>query len=255
MGILDHRVAIVTGAGRGLGNSIARALSSEGAKVVVVDMDLPACNRAAVAINAAGGKSMSLPGNVSVRAEVDKIVAATVGAFGTIDILVNAAFANPSFNQLFEKQTEQDLMVNLGSSLLGTWNFMQACFPYLKMHGGKIINFSSAAFSEGMIGSAPNAAAKGAVVGLTNCVCQEWGQYAININLISPVAWTPAYDEYLKTAPPGTHEMHMAQNPMRRLGDPDKDIARVAVFLAGPDSNYITGRTLSVDGGRALLRT
>ena len=102
---------------------------------------------------------------------------------------------------------------------------------------------------------APYSAAKCAVVGLTNSVWQEWGVHGININLISPVAWTPACDEFLKSAPAGAHEAYMAQNPMRRLGDPDKDIARVAVFLAGPDSNYITGRTISVDGGRALLLT
>jgi NAD(P)-dependent dehydrogenase (short-subunit alcohol dehydrogenase family) len=255
MGILTGKVAIVTGAGKGLGNSIARAFAQEGACVTLVDVDKAACDRTQAVIETSGARCLAMPSDVAKREEVDRVVAATAAAFGTVDIVVNAAFANPSFNTPFESQTEADLMANINSSLLGTWNYMQACFPYLRRHGGKIINFSSAAFSEGLSGAAPYSAAKGAVVGLTNTVCQEWGAYGININLISPVAWTPAYDAYLKTAPPGTHEMYMAQNPMRRLGDPDKDIARVAVFLAGPDSNYITGRTISVDGGRALLRT
>jgi NAD(P)-dependent dehydrogenase (short-subunit alcohol dehydrogenase family) len=238
-----------------LGNSIARAFAQEGACLTLVDLDGTACDRTQAVVESSGARCLAMPSDVAKREEVDHAVAATAAAFGTVDIVVNAAFANPSFNTPFELQTEADLMANITSSLLGTWNYMQASFPYLRLRGGKIINFSSAAFSEGLSGAAPYSAAKGAVVGLTNTVCQEWGAYGININLISPVAWTPAYDVYLKSAPPGTHEMHMAQNPMRRLGDPDKDIARVAVFLAGPDSNYITGRTISVDGGRALLRT
>ncbi len=255
MGILDSKTAIVTGAARGLGRSIARAFALEGAAVTVVDLDATGCEHTKGAIIALGGQSLSAPGNVGIRAEVDTIVAATADLFGSVDILVNAAFANPSFGQSFDQQTERSLTINLTSSLLGTWNFMQACFPYLRKKGGKVINFSSAGFSEGQLGMAPYAAAKGAVVGLTNVVCQEWGPLGINVNLISPVAWNEQYDEFIKTAPPGTHEQYIAQNPMRRLGDPDKDVARVAVFLAGPDSDYITGRTISVDGGRGLLRT
>jgi len=254
MGILSGKVAIVTGAGSGIGSAIALAYSQEGARVALVDINGDACEAAANIIRQENGHNLALTCDVSKRSEVNAVVAETVDSFGTIDILVNSAFSNPSFNRNFEDQTENDLMANLASSLLGTWNFMQACFPYLHKCGGKVINFSSAAFTEGQSGSAPYAAAKGAVVGLSNCLCLEWGKFGININLISPIAWTAQYDVFLRSAPPGAHEAFIAQNPMGRLGDPDKDVARVAVFLAGPDSNYITGRTISVDGGRGLLR-
>lgn len=253
-GILQGKVAIVTGAGSGIGRSTAIAFAGEGAAVVAVDIRLEAAEQVAARITAAGGRALSRVCDVGARAQVDATVAATVAAFGTVDILYNCAFANPGFGKSFMEHTDQDLQVNFDSSFKGTWNFMQACFPYLKVRGGKVINFSSAAFTEGILNASAYGAMKGAVAGLVNCVCQEWGPLGITINSISPVVQTEAYTEFLKTAPSGTHEAYVAQNPMRRLGDPDKDAARVAVFLAGPDSDYINGRIIAVDGGRGLFR-
>lgn len=253
-GVLNGKVAIVTGAGNGIARSAARAFAAEGAAVAVVDIKQQAAERTVAEITAAGGRALVQVCDVSSRAQVDAAVAATVSTFGTVDILMNAAFANPSFGKPFVEQTDADLRVNLDTSFMGTWNFMQSCFPYLKERRGKVINFSSASFSEGMVGASPYAAAKGAVIGLMNCVALEWGPFGINVNAISPVTHTEQYDEFLKTAPPGAHENFVASNPMRRLGDPDKDTARVAVFLAGPDSDYIHGRVIAVDGGRALYR-
>ena len=253
-GILSEKVAIITGAGNGIARSTARAFAAEGAAVVVVDINQAAAERTVAEIAAAGGRAFAQTCDVSSRKQVDEAVARTVSVYGTVDILMNAAFANPSFGKPFVEQTEADLRVNLDTSFMGTWNFMQACFPYLKERRGKVINFSSAAFSEGLLGASPYAASKGAVMGLMNCVALEWGPLGINVNAISPVIHTEQYDEFLKTAPPGAHENFVASNPMRRLGDSDKDVARVAVFLAGPDSNYIHGRVIPVDGGRALYR-
>ena len=252
--VLKGKVAIVTGAGSGIGRSTAIAFASEGAAVIAVDIRREAAERVAATIASAGGRVLVQVCDVGIRAQVDATVAATVAAFGTVDVLFNCAFANPAFGKSFMEHTDHDVRVNLDSSFMGTWNFMQACFPYLKRRGGKVINFSSAAFTEGIVNAAAYGAAKGAVAGLVNCVCQEWGPLGITINSISPVVQTEAYTEFLKTAPLGTHEAYVAQNPMRRLGDPDRDAARVAVFLAGPDSDYINGRIISVDGGRALFR-
>ena len=131
---------------------------------------------------------------------------------------------------------------------------MQSVFPYLPRPGGRFINFVSTAYTQGQPGMAAYGAAKGAVAGLVNCVCDEWGPLGINVNSISPIIHTEAYDEFLETAPPGTHEGYLAINPMRRLGEPDRAAARVAVFLAAPDSDYIHGRIIAVDGGRSLYR-
>ena len=251
---MEPRSAIVTGAGSGIARSTAVAFAREGAAVTVVDINKAAAERTVARITEEGGRALLSVCDVSSREAVDATVAATLAAFGGVDIVVNAAFANPAFGKLFVDQTDRDLQVNLSTSFMGTWNFMQAAFPHLPRPGGKVINFVSAAFTEGQPGMAAYGAAKGAVAGLVNCVCQEWGPLGINVNSISPVVHTEAYDEFLKTAPRGAHEAYVAQNPMRRFGDPDKDAARVAVFLAGPDSNYINGRIISVDGGRGLLR-
>ena len=252
--ILLDKVAVVTGAGSGIARSTAIAFAREGAAVTVVDINRAAAERTVSAITDQGGRAVLSVCDVASRSAVDATVAATVSAFGRLDILVNAAFANPAFGKPFIEQTERDVQVNLSTSFMGTWNFMQAAFPHLPRPGGKVINFVSAAFTEGQLGMAAYGAAKGAVAGLVNCVCQEWGPLGINVNNISPVVHTEAYDEFLKTAPPGAHEGYIALNPMRRLGDPDRDAARVAVFLAGPDSDYINGRIISVDGGRGLYR-
>lgn len=252
--ILENRVAIVTGAARGIARSAAIAFAGEGAAVTVVDVDRVRAEGTVARIVEGGGRALLAICNVSVRAEVDAAVAATVAAFGGVDILVNAAFSNPSFGKPFVEQSEAELQVNLDTSFKGTWNFMQSAFPYLPRPGGKVINFVSTAYTQGQPGMAAYGAAKGAVAGLVNCVCEEWGPLGINVNSISPIIHTEAYDEFLKTAPPGAHEGYLATNPMRRLGDPDRDAARVAVFLAGPDSDYIHGRIIAVDGGRSLYR-
>lgn len=252
--ILENRVAIVTGAARGIARSTAIAFAGEGAAVTVVDIDRAGAERTVARIVESGGRALLAVCNVAVRAEVDAAVAATLAAFGGLDIVVNAAFSNPATGKPFIEQTERDLQINLDTSFRGTWNFMQSAFPHLRRPGGKIINFVSTAYTQGQPGLAAYGAAKGAVAGLVNCVAEEWGPLGINVNCISPVIHTEAYDEFLKTAPPGAHEGYIATNPMRRLGDPDKDAARVAVFLAGPDSDYIHGRIIAVDGGRGLYR-
>ena len=149
MSILTGKTAIITGGGRGLGSSIARAFAGEGAAVTVVDLDEPACHRVRVTVESSGARCLATRCDVANRTEVDRAVAATATTFGSVDILVNAAFSNPSFNTPFEAQTEQALMANLNSSLLGTWNFMQACFPYLRRQGGKIIIFHQPRFPRG----------------------------------------------------------------------------------------------------------
>lgn len=252
--VLAGKVAIVTGAASGIAKSTAIAFAKEGASVSLIDINADRLAITKDAVEAVGGRGLTQVCDVGVRSQVDRAVTATADAFGTVDILVNCAFANPAFNTPFMEQTAQDLKVNLDSSFIGTWNFMQAAYPFLVRRGGKVINFVSAAYTEGRIGMAAYAAAKGAVAGLTKVACLEWGPSNINVNCIAPVMRTEQYDEFLKTAPPGAHEAHLKENPMRRLGDPDRDAARVAVFLAGPDSDYINGRIICVDGGRGLFR-
>jgi NAD(P)-dependent dehydrogenase (short-subunit alcohol dehydrogenase family) len=252
MGKLDNRVAIVTGAGQGIGRGAALALAGEGAAVVAVDVRPDTCSRTADEIKALGGRALAAPCDVSRRDQVKGVVAAAVKEFTTVDILVNVAQAMRN-DVLFQDTTDEDMNLALGSGLMGTFYFMQECFPYLKEHGGKVINFGSAAGLEGHSGWTAYAAAKEGIRALTRVACHEWGQYKINVNAICPLANSPHMLEWGQTNP-GMLDIIAAMTPSRRLGDCEKDIGPAVVFLASADSDYITGQTLMVDGGQTMLR-
>lgn len=252
MGRLDGKVAIVTGAGRGIGRGAALALGKEGANIVVVDIDRDACVRTAEEVEGHGVRTLPVSCNVSLREEVKAAVTACVTSFGTVDILVNAA---QSMRQdvLLQDTTDEDMALALGSGLMGTLYFMQECFPYMKERGGKIINFASAAGLEGHVGWTAYAASKEAIRAIARVACHEWGIHKINTNVICPLAASPNMLSWGE-ANPGMLDLIAAMTPLRRLGDCENDIGRAVVFLASSDSDYITGQTLMVDGGQAMLR-
>ena len=252
MGKLDNKVAIVTGAGQGIGRGAALALAGEGAAVVIVDMKKENCIRTVNEIKLLGGRALATHCDVSRRDQVNAAVAAAAKEFGTVDILVNVAQAMRN-DVLFQDTTDEDMTLALGSGLMGTFYFMQECFPYMKEHGGKIINFGSAAGLEGHSGWTAYAASKEGIRALTRVACHEWGQYKINVNAICPLASSPHMLEW-GAANPGMLDLIAAMTPLRRLGDCEKDIGQAVVFLASSDSDYITGQTLMVDGGQTMLR-
>ena len=252
MGKLDGKVAIVTGAGQGIGRGVALALVKEGAAVVLAEMIAENGIRTAKEIKALGGRALPVACDVSRRDQVKAVVAAAVKEFGTVHILVNVAQGYRG-DVLLQDTTDDDMALALGSGLMGTFYFMQECFPYMKEHGGKVINFGSAAGLEGHSGWTGYAASKEGIRALTRVACHEWGQYKINVNAICPLASSPRFLEWGQ-AHPGMLDLIAGMAPLRRLGDCEKDIGRAVVFLASPDSDYITGQTLMVDGGQAMLR-
>lgn len=252
MGKLDDKVAIVTGAGQGIGRGVALALAREGASVVLADIREVSCRQAAAEVSALGARALAVACDVSRREQVQGVVAAAVRAFGTVDILVNAAQAM-RMDVLFKDTTDEDMILALGSGLMGTFYFMQECFACFKERGGKIINFGSAAGLDGAPGWAAYAAAKEAIRALTRVACHEWARYRINANVICPLAGNPYWEDRAETKPQMVRGM-LAAVPMRRFGDAERDIGRAVVFLASSDSDYITGQTLMVDGGQTMLR-
>jgi len=252
MGKLDSKIAIVTGAGQGIGRGIALALAKEGAAVVVTDMNGDTCVRTADEIRALGGRALPLTCDVRRREQVQAVVAAAVKEFGTVDILVNNA-QDLRYDVSLEDTTDDDMALARESGLLGTFYYMQACFSYLKEHGGKIINLASAAGLDGYPRLGAYAAAKEAIRGLTKVAAHEWGQYKINVNAICPLANSPKMQAWGE-ALPDELSAALARVPLGRIGDCEKDIGPAVAFLAGPDSDYITGHTMMVDGGQMISR-
>ncbi len=252
MGRLDGKAAIVTGAGQGIGRGIALVLAREGAAVAVVDVNPDTATSTAKEIEGHGGRAIAAACDVGVRAQADAAIAAAAKAFGTIDILVNDA--QRIIGEInVEDMTDEVVQQSMQSGFMGTFYFMQGCFPYMKNRGGKIVNVGSAAGTEGMARWAAYAATKEAIRAITRVAAKEWGRYRINVNAICPASMTPAIEIWMKTNP-GDFNASLARIPLSRYGDPEKDIAPVVLALVSPDFDYVTGQTIMVDGGAAMLR-
>ncbi len=250
--ILKGKVAIVTGAGQGIGRGIALALAKEGASIAIPEINLEYATAVANEIKEFGGKALPIACDVGKREEVNAAVSAVVQEFGTVDILVNNAQAARA-NVNIEDETDEGWNSTFKSGVYGTFYFMQACFPYLKENGGKIINFASTAGTNGLEGMCAYASNKEAIRGLSRVAANEWGKYKINVNVVLPWATSRLW-EYFEQSNPEVAQITLAQNPMRRIGDPEGDVGRVVVFLAGPDSDYVNGVNIPVDGGQTILR-
>ena len=246
MGRLQGRVAIVTGAGQGVGRGIALALAKEGAAVAVLGRTLEKCQRTAGEIEAAGGRGLALACDVGVREQVDGAVASVVEAFGGVDVLVNNAHTSRPLTSIMDT-TEKDLALAF-AGLHGTLYFMQACFPFLKERRGAVINLGSIAGTRGDAGFAAYAAAKEGIRALTRVAAREWGEHGVRVNVICPFSDSPGV-EYMIRKDPNFIPTLTAGAALRRLGSSEHDVGRTVVFLASDDGAFITGQTLNVDGG------
>jgi NAD(P)-dependent dehydrogenase (short-subunit alcohol dehydrogenase family) len=246
MSLLAGKVAIVTGAGQGVGRGIALALAAEGAAVIVAGRTLEKCVRTADEITAVGGKARALACNVASRTEVAALVTATVEAFGGVDILVNNAHQSRPLVS-FEQITDKDMELSL-QGFHGTFYFMQACFPHLKERRGSVINLGSVAGIRGDAGFAAYAAAKESIRALTRVAAREWGPQGIRVNVICPFSDSPGVD-YMIRKNPAFIDTLTADTALKRLGSSRQDVGRTVVFLASEAGSYITGQTINVDGG------
>lgn len=251
MGKLDGKTALVTGAGRGIGRGIALELAREGARIVIAEIDPASAQQVAKEIEAAGSRALAVATDVCQRDQVEAAVEAAAATFGTVDILVNNAQIQRQ-QLTFEETTDDDMEVVLGSGIHATFYFMQACLPYLRKRGGKVINVASAAGLLGHPGWTSYAVAKEGIRALTKVAAREWGELKINVNAICPAAETPSFGLWRDANPELAREM-TDSIPLGRMGDPESDIGRAVVFLASSDSDFVTGLTMMVDGGQTIL--
>ncbi|MCZ4498466.1 MAG: dehydrogenase, short-chain alcohol dehydrogenase like protein [Marmoricola sp.] len=242
-GQLHGRVALVTGAGAGIGAGIARRYVDEGAQVVVTDID---DEQGAAVAESIGGTYLRC--DVSRRNDVEAAVEATVATYGAIDVLVNNAWGGGGIGRVEEK-TGEALNAGMAVGYLGPFFAMKAAHAHMKERGwGRIINMVSLNGVNAHVGSLEYNAAKEALRALTRTAAREWAPTGITVNAIAPAAKSQAFlraiGEY-----PELVALADAANPMGRMGDPYDDIGPVAVFLASDGSRYVTGNTLFVDGG------
>ena len=252
---LAGKVAIVTGAGRGIGRGIANVLAEEGAKVAVTSLTPANADRVASEIAAAGGEALAVPCNVNERAAIDTMVARVLAEWGTIDVLANNAQGSMGLEEgkgsPLEEMTDEQMYANFVGGPMATMWAMQAVFPTMKEHGGgRIVNTSSLNGQVGRVFTAAYNAAKEGVRAITRTAAREWAQYGINVNVVSPTILSDSVNAGLAQNPKFL-DMLESGTPLRRVGIPE-EAGRVVAFLASDDAAYITGTTFMLDKGRIM---
>lgn len=240
----NGKVAVITGASRGIGRSIALALAAKGATIVAVDMDQASTDAVVAELQAAGAKALAVVGNVTVSADVERMIDAAAEAFGRVDILVNNAGITRDGLLMRMKDDDWDAVLNV--NLKGAFLCTRSAFKVMsKQRYGRIINIASIVGQMGNAGQANYCASKAGLIGLTKSNAREMAKRNITVNAVAPgfisTAMTDALSDKVRA------EL-TSQIPMDRLGSAD-DIANAVVFLASEASGYITGHVLAVNGG------
>lgn len=264
MGNFTGKTVIITGGGRAvlsdgrcgsIGYGIATAFAKEGANLVLTGRNMQKLLDAKEELERLYGVQV-LPVQADVSAGQDNekvvqnVVQQAVETFGDIHVLINNAQASASGVSLVDHTTEQfDLAMYSG--LYATFYYMKACHPYLAKTKGSVINFASGAGLSGHIGQSAYAAAKEGIRGISRVAANEWGKDGINVNVVCPLAWTAQLEAWAN-AYPEAFKQNVHQPPMGHFGDTELEIGRACVALASPDLKYMTGETLTLEGGLGL---
>ncbi|MBQ7934081.1 MAG: SDR family oxidoreductase [Lachnospiraceae bacterium] len=264
MGYLTGKTAIITGAGfatlsdgrcGSIGYGIATAYAKEGCNLVITGRNMQKLNDAKEALESQYGINvLVVQADVNAGADneavVNNVVKQTIDTFGDIHVLINNAQASASGVTIADHTTEQ-FDVAMYSGLYATFYYMKACYPYLAKTKGSVINFASGAGLFGNFGQCAYAAAKEGIRGLSRVAATEWGKDGINVNVICPLAWTAQLEQFEK-AYPEAFKANVHMPPMGHFGDSELEIGRVCVQLASPDFKYMSGETITLEGGMGL---
>ena len=261
MGHLTGKTAIITGAGRrvlsdgrsgSIGYGIATAYAKEGANLVITGRNVSKLDAAKEELERLYGiQVLTVQADVNAGADNEAVVAEvikqTMDKFGRIDVLINNAQASASGVPLVDHTVDQ-FNLAMYSGLYAAFHYMKAAYPYLKENKGTVINFASGAGLFGNAGQASYAAAKEGIRGLSRVAATEWAKDGVNVNVICPLAWTAQLENFQKRYPEA-YEKNVHTPPAGHFGDSELEIGRVCVQLASPDFKYMTGETLTLEGG------
>ena len=249
--ILQDKVALITGAGNGIGRATAIRFATAGAKVVIFDLDEDGLAETQRQIEGEGGTVTQIVGSVAARDDVQRAVDAATSSYGGLHVLINNAGITRDGLTTRIKDGETKLLPDdswdavLNVNLKGTWLCSQlAAVPMIEQKGGRIVNTSSIA-ALGNIGQANYAASKAGIIGLTRTLALEWARYNINVNCVAPGG---VNTRIIETIPEKIIERLLEGIPFRRFAEPE-EIAAVHLFLSSDDASYITGQVIFVDGG------
>lgn len=248
---LEGNVTIITGGGKGIGYGLAEAFAREGSNLVITGRTLSRLESAKERLEAAYGVDvLPIVADGADEEAIKNVVAKTIEHFGKINTLINNAQVSKSGLPLVE-HTREDIDLAINSGIYAAFFYMRECFPYLKESRGSVINFASGAGLFGRPGQSSYAAAKEGIRGLSRVAATEWGPDGVRVNVVCPLAmtesleaWSQEYPELFKKTIQGI--------PLGRYADPREDIGRVCVFLASEDAGYVTGETITLQGGSGL---
>lgn len=248
---LQDNVTIITGGGKGIGFGLAQAFAEEGSDLVLTGRTESRLLTAKEELETRYGiRVLPIVADGADEEAIRGVVRKTIETFGRIDTLVNNAQVSRSGLPLIE-HTKEDFDMAIYSGLYAAFFYMRECFPYLKETKGSVINFASGAGMFGKLGQASYAAAKEGIRGMSRVAAAEWGPDGVRVNVICPLAMTESLQQWRENFP-DLYEKTIQGIPLGHFADPKNDIGLVCVFLASKDAEYVTGETITLQGGSGL---
>ena len=248
---LNGKVVIITGGGRGIGFGLSTAFAKAGAKLVITGRTESTLLSAKEKLESAYGcEVLTAVADGADEQAIAGVIQKTVDTFGRIDAVINNAQASASGKMLID-HTKEDFDLAVYSGLYATFFYMRSAYPYLKESKGCVINFASGAGLFGRIAQSSYAASKDGIRGLSRVAATEWAPDGVRVNVICPLAMTEGLQKF-KEEYPERYAQTIKGVPMGRFADPEKDVGAVCVFLCSDEASYITGETITLQGGSGL---